>query len=43
MLAGVLQAQAAETVVLSVTDVSGALRRVYGNEGVPADVAELLQ
>ena len=40
---GVLQARAAESVVLAVSDVSGALRRELGNEGVPADVPDLLQ
>lgn len=36
-------AQPAETVMLSVNDVSGALQRKHGNEGVPENVAGVLR
>ncbi len=38
-----LQAQPAETVTLSVNDVSGALQRKHGGEGVPENVAGVLR
>lgn len=38
-----MQAKTPETVVLSVGEISGALRRVYGKQGVPADLDQLLR